>query len=43
MFAEVNAVISVDDLMRGIIIQSGNDASIAMAEAIAGSESHLQI
>ena len=30
--------VSVDDLLHGIIIQSGNDASVAMAEHIAGSE-----
>ena len=38
MFVEVGKQISVDDLFHGIIIQSGNDASIAMAEHIAGSE-----
>jgi D-alanyl-D-alanine carboxypeptidase (penicillin-binding protein 5/6) len=38
MFVEVNTRVSVADLIRGIIIQSGNDASIAMAEYIAGSE-----
>lgn len=38
MFVEVNTQVSVADLIRGIIIQSGNDASIAMAEYIAGSE-----
>lgn len=39
MFLEVNKEVSVEDLLRGIIIQSGNDASTAIAEAIAGSES----
>ncbi|MFT6429199.1 MAG: D-alanyl-D-alanine carboxypeptidase (penicillin-binding protein 5/6) [Halopseudomonas sp.] len=38
MFIEVGNQVSVIDLLRGIIIQSGNDASIAMAEHIAGSE-----
>ncbi len=38
MFVEVDTEVSVDDLLRGIIIQSGNDASIALAEGIAGSE-----
>ncbi len=39
MFVEVNKYVPVDDLHKGIVIQSGNDASIAMAEHIAGSES----
>lgn len=39
MFLEVGKQVSVDDLHRGIIIQSGNDASVAMAEHLAGSES----
>ncbi|KAB7623766.1 D-alanyl-D-alanine carboxypeptidase family protein [Alkalilimnicola sp. S0819] len=39
MFIEVGKQVSVEDLLRGIIIQSGNDASIAIAEHIAGSES----
>jgi serine-type D-Ala-D-Ala carboxypeptidase (penicillin-binding protein 5/6) len=38
MFIETNRPVTVDELMRGMIIQSGNDASIALAEAIAGSE-----
>lgn len=38
MFIEVGKQISVADLNRGIIIQSGNDACVAMAEHIAGSE-----
>jgi D-alanyl-D-alanine carboxypeptidase (penicillin-binding protein 5/6) len=38
MFLEVNSSVPVEDLVKGIIIQSGNDASIAMAEHIAGSE-----
>lgn len=38
MFIEVGKEVSVADLNRGIIIQSGNDACVAMAEHIAGSE-----
>ncbi|MFK7865767.1 MAG: D-alanyl-D-alanine carboxypeptidase family protein [Pseudohongiellaceae bacterium] len=38
MFVGVDTQVSVEDLLRGIIIQSGNDASVAMAEHIAGSE-----
>lgn len=38
MFAELNSKISVADLLRSVIIQSGNDAAIALAEGIAGSE-----
>jgi serine-type D-Ala-D-Ala carboxypeptidase (penicillin-binding protein 5/6) len=38
MFIEVNKEVAVHDLLRGIVIQSGNDASVAMAEYIAGSE-----
>lgn len=38
MFIEVGKQVSVEDLNRGIIIQSGNDACVAMAEHIAGTE-----
>ena len=38
MFVEVGSRVRVDDLLRGIIIQSGNDACIVVAEGIAGSE-----
>jgi serine-type D-Ala-D-Ala carboxypeptidase (penicillin-binding protein 5/6) len=38
MFVEVNTEVSVQDLLRGVIIQSGNDACIALAEHIAGTE-----
>lgn len=38
MFVGVDTRVSVEDLLRGIIIQSGNDASVAVAEHIAGSE-----
>ncbi len=39
MFIEVGKRISVRDLLMGMIVQSGNDASVALAEHIAGSES----
>ena len=39
MFIEVGKKVSVDELMKGLIIQSGNDATVALAEHIAGSES----
>lgn len=39
MFAELNSKIRVEDLVRSVIIQSGNDAAIILAEGIAGSES----
>ncbi|MEO5805148.1 D-alanyl-D-alanine carboxypeptidase family protein [Devosia sp.] len=39
MFAILNSKISVEDLLRSVIIQSGNDAAIALAEGIGGSES----
>lgn len=38
MFIEPRKPVTVDELLRGMIIQSGNDASIALAEAVAGSE-----
>jgi D-alanyl-D-alanine carboxypeptidase (penicillin-binding protein 5/6) len=38
MFLPLNSQVKVDDLLHGIIIQSGNDASIALAEYIAGTE-----
>jgi D-alanyl-D-alanine carboxypeptidase (penicillin-binding protein 5/6) len=38
MFLEVGKKVRVEELIKGIIIQSGNDASIALAEHIAGSE-----
>lgn len=38
MFVEVGDKILLDDLMLGLIIQSGNDASIALAEHVAGTE-----
>ncbi|OEE37419.1 serine hydrolase [Vibrio anguillarum] len=38
MFIEVGTTVTVEELNKGIIIQSGNDACVAMAEHIAGSE-----
>ncbi|MGI9199575.1 MAG: D-alanyl-D-alanine carboxypeptidase family protein [Woeseiaceae bacterium] len=38
MFIEVGTRVSVEDLLRGMIVQSGNDASVALAEYIAGTE-----
>ena len=38
MFIEVDKKITVDDLIKGMIIQSGNDACVALSEHIAGSE-----
>jgi len=38
MFAAIHSKISVDDLLHGAIIHSGNDACIALAEGIAGNE-----
>ena len=39
MFVEVGKRVSVKDLLMGMIVQSGNDASVALAEHIAGDES----
>lgn len=38
MFIEVNKRVSVDDLLKGLVIQSGNDAAVALAEHVAGTE-----
>ena len=38
MFAQVNSRIKMSDLVRGLIVQSGNDAAITIAENMAGSE-----
>jgi len=38
MFIEPRKLVTVEELLHGLIIQSGNDASIALAEAVAGSE-----
>ena len=39
MFIRVNTLVSVKDLLKGLIIQSGNDSSVALAEHIASNES----
>lgn len=39
MFIEPRKPVTVDELIKGVIIQSGNDASVALAEAVSGSES----
>ena len=41
MFIMVNDLVSVEDLLKGIIIASGNDACVALAEGIAGSEENF--
>ena len=38
MFIEVGTAVTVEDLLQGMIIQSGNDASVALAEHVAGTE-----
>jgi len=38
MFVAVGSRVTVSDLLNGIIVQSGNDATVALAEAISGSE-----
>ena len=38
MFAPINSRVRIEDLLRGVIVQSGNDACIALAEGIARSE-----
>ena len=38
MFVQVGTRVKVADLLRGMIVQSGNDASVVLAEALAGSE-----
>jgi serine-type D-Ala-D-Ala carboxypeptidase (penicillin-binding protein 5/6) len=37
MFIEVNSDVGIDDLLHGLLIQSGNDAAVALAEHVAGS------
>jgi len=41
MFLRVNTQVPVEDLIKGMIVQSGNDASVALAEAVAGSEENF--
>ncbi len=41
MFIQVGTQVVVEDLIKGMIVQSGNDACVALAEAIAGSEDNF--
>ena len=43
MFIEPNKPVTVDELIHGMIIQSGNDACVALAEAISVSYTHLTL
>jgi len=43
MFAELHSKISVDNLLRGMIVQSANDACIVLAEGIAGTEAEFGV
>ena len=43
MFIMVNDEVSVENLLRGIIVASGNDACVALAEGIAGSEEEFAV
>ena len=43
MFLELNDKVSINDLLKGIIIQSGNDASIVIAECLSGTEENFAI
>lgn len=38
MFVEVNKKVKVEDLIQGVVVQSGNDATVVLAEGIAGTE-----
>jgi D-alanyl-D-alanine carboxypeptidase (penicillin-binding protein 5/6) len=38
MFVQIGTTVKVEDLIRGVIVQSGNDACVVFAEALAGSE-----
>ena len=41
IYAELSTMISVEDLIKGIIVSSGNDACVVVAEALAGSEENF--
>jgi D-alanyl-D-alanine carboxypeptidase (penicillin-binding protein 5/6) len=43
MFAPIHSKVKVSDLLRGIIVQSGNDACIAIAEGLAGNEAAFAV
>jgi D-alanyl-D-alanine carboxypeptidase (penicillin-binding protein 5/6) len=38
MFVKIGSQVSVEDLLMGMVVQSGNDATVALAEHVAGSE-----
>ena len=41
MFIEVNSQVTIEELLLGLIVQSGNDAAVALAEAVAGTEENF--
>jgi D-alanyl-D-alanine carboxypeptidase (penicillin-binding protein 5/6) len=41
MFIREGELVSVESLLRGVIVQSGNDAAVALAEGLAGTEEHF--
>ncbi len=41
MFLEVHSQVRIEDLIRGLVIQSGNDAAITLAEGVAGTEDNF--
>jgi serine-type D-Ala-D-Ala carboxypeptidase (penicillin-binding protein 5/6) len=43
MFLEIHSKVRIEDLLRGMVIQSGNDAAITLAEGIAGTESNFAL
>jgi len=43
MFAQLNSRVRLEDLLRGLIIQSGNDSAIAIAEGLAGAEENFAV
>ena len=43
MFIMLNDKVSVEDLLRGVIVVSGNDACVALAEGIAGTEENFAV
>ncbi|HOO50779.1 MAG TPA: D-alanyl-D-alanine carboxypeptidase family protein, partial [Alphaproteobacteria bacterium] len=43
MFVDINTEVSVEDLLRGVVIQSGNDACVVLAEGVSGSEANFVV
>ena len=43
MFLEIDDYVTIDSLLKGIIIQSGNDASVTLAECLSGTEENFSI